>query len=83
MGTFQDSDLKQLNQLVALLKRAYFKEMTAPEAMTVTNVVHWVSNLKAKIELELSEAKKPAPLERVVAKEVPQSVDEPKKKVKK
>lgn len=83
MGTFQDSDLKQLVQLIALLKRAHFKEMTAPEAMTVTNVIHWVSSLKNKMELDIAEAKKPVSLDKVAIKENSQTVEEPKKKAKK
>lgn len=54
---FKDEDKKQLQNLIALLKRAHFKEMTTGEAMTLALVSQWLFDLKAKIE-----APTPAPV---------------------
>lgn len=56
---FTTEDLKSLQNLIGVMKRASFKEITAPEAITVAMSIQWVTSLKEKIEADLKP--KPAP----------------------
>jgi hypothetical protein len=52
MGFVQD-DLKQVNNLIGMIKKSHFKELSGPEALSVALVFQWVGELKSRIESEL------------------------------
>lgn len=77
MGAFNNEDLKQLEQLFGVVKRAHFKELSASETLTVALSIQFLGSLKEKLVKQLQEDKI-----NLESKDKTET-EEPKKKVKK
>lgn len=71
---FTAEDLKQIQNLGAILKRATFKDLTGGEVLSVALSVQWISELKLKIEESLT------PKSSSVTPDVPASITKKREK---
>jgi hypothetical protein len=54
--TIQTEDLKQLKNLIGLLKLASFKDVSSAQVLSIALTIQWVGEIKERMEKELMPA---------------------------